>query len=72
MEEKLLEELKKYSGFISIQTDIIDDVEITISSWKSKKDVEMWAKNPLHLKAKNKVEEWYYWVKGIHMETSDE
>ena len=49
-----------------------DDVEITISSWKTKEDVEAWRKDPLHMEAKARANEWYHWVKGIHVETVDE
>jgi heme-degrading monooxygenase HmoA len=59
-------------GFIDIKSEEIDDVEITISSWRSKKDVDDWAKHPVHIEAKQRSHEWYHWVKGIHIEASDD
>ena len=59
-------------GFIDIISEEKDDVEITISSWKTKDDVNAWAKDPLHMSAKARANEWYHWVKGIHVETVDE
>lgn len=58
-------------GFIDITSEEIDDVEITISTWRSQKDVDNWAKDPVHLEAKKKAKQWYHWVKGIHVETVD-
>ena len=48
-----------------------DDVEITISTWKTKADVMEWANHPIHIEAKQKSNQWYHWVKGIHVETVD-
>lgn len=58
-------------GFIDITSEEIDDVEITISTWRSQEDVDNWAKDPVHLEAKKKAKQWYHWVKGIHVETAD-
>ena len=37
---------EKHPGFISIESEEIGDVEITISTWRSKEDVADWAKDP--------------------------
>ena len=39
-------------GFIDITSEEIDDVEITISTWRSQEDVDNWAKDPVHLEVK--------------------
>tara|TARA_B100001057_G_scaffold437891_1_gene470002 strand:+ start:647 stop:922 length:276 start_codon:yes stop_codon:yes gene_type:complete len=74
--EKVSQELREMAetlpGFISITSEEIDDVEITISSWRSKEDVANWAKDPVHIEAKKKAKKWYHWVKGIHVEAIDE
>lgn len=62
---------EQHSGFISIESEEIGDVEITISTWRSKEDVQDWAQDPLHKKAKERVGEWYDWVRGIHVEAVD-
>ena len=48
------------------------DIEITISSWRSKEDVMDWAHNPEHVEAKQRSSEWYEWVRGIHVEAVDD
>ena len=58
-------------GFIEMTSEEKDDVEITISSWKTIEDVNAWRKDPLHKEAKAKTSEWYHWVKGIHVEAVD-
>ena len=37
---------KTLDGFIGIDSEVIDSVEITISKWKSKDDVMSWATDP--------------------------
>jgi len=59
-------------GFMSIESQEIDDVEITISCWKDKESINYWANHPLHAKIKRRKKEWYHWVKGIHVEAIDE
>lgn len=59
-------------GFVDIKSEEIDDVEITVSSWRTKEDVDNWARHPVHMEAKRRSKEWYHWVKGIHVETVDE
>ena len=63
---------EQHPGFISLESKEIDDVEITISTWRSKEDVADWAQDPTHMSAKAKWREWYHWVKGIHVEVVDE
>ena len=69
--EKVLAKAKSMPGFIDIITEEKDDVEITISSWKTWEDIDAWKKDPLHIEVKTKAKEWYYWVKGIHVETKN-
>jgi len=66
--QKLFESAKRMVGFISIDSEQIDDIEITISVWNSKEDVINWSKDAMHVEAKKKVYDWYHWVKGIHFE----
>ena len=70
--QELREMAETLPGFISITSEEIDDVEITISSWRSKEDVVNWAKDPVHIEAKKKAKQWYHWVIGIHVEAKDE
>ena len=70
--EQLMDVAKQLPGFISISSEEIDDIEITVSCWKDKKSVEEWAKNPVHVEIKQRATEWYHWVKGIHVEAVDE
>ena len=63
---------EKHPGFISIESEEIGDVEITISTWRSKEDVADWAKDPEHVLAKSLSKEWYEWVRGIHVEVVDD
>lgn len=63
---------EKHPGFISLESEEIDDVEITITTWKSREDVADWAKDPTHMSAKRKWREWYHWVKGIHVDVVNE
>jgi heme-degrading monooxygenase HmoA len=58
-------------GFISIESEEIGDVEITISTWKTKAHVHEWAYHPLHQEAKARAGEWYEWVKGYHVQTDN-
>lgn len=70
--ENLFRSAKDLPGFLGINSEKIDDIEITTSMWKSKEDVIRWAKDPKHIEAKKKVYEWYHWVKGIHLECIDD
>ena len=63
---------ESHPGFISIESEEIGDIEITVSTWRSKADVADWAKDPEHVAAKARAAEWYEWVRGIHVETTDE
>ncbi len=69
---KLREMAEAMPGFVSIESEEIDDVEITVSTWRSKEDVEAWAKDTKHIEAKRKHQNWYHWVRGIHVETVDD
>ena len=57
---------KTLDGFIGIDSEVVDSIEITISKWKSKEDVMMWAKDPKHVEAKKKVNAWYEWYRSYH------
>ena len=70
---KRLRELgESHPGFISIESEEIGDVEITVSTWRSREDVADWARDPEHVSAKTRAGEWYEWVRGIHVETVNE
>ena len=70
--KELYEIASTLPGFISLKSEEIDDIEITISSWKDQFSVDNWANNPIHIEAKKRATEWYHWVKGIHIEAEDE
>ena len=70
--EQLMSIAKQLPGFISIESEEIDDIEITVSCWKDKKSIEEWATNSVHVEIKQRAKEWYHWVKGIHVEAVDE
>jgi heme-degrading monooxygenase HmoA len=72
MSKKMRELAESHPGFIDITSEEIGDVEITVSSWRSKEDVMDWANNPEHMEAKQRSKEWYEWVRGIHVEAVDE
>ena len=63
---------EQHPGFISIESEEIGDIEITVSTWRSQEDVADWARHPEHVAAKARAAEWYEWVRGIHVETVDE
>ena len=67
-----LEQCRGISGVVTYRQQVKDDIEITISTWENKKAVDKWSKDPIHIEAKERVNEWYHWVKGIHMEVKDE
>ena len=56
------------NGFIGITNEIVDEIEITVSKWKTKKDIDIWAKDPEHMKAKSRVKEWYDWYRTMYFE----
>lgn len=72
MNKELHELASSLPGFISIKSEEIDDIEITVSSWRDKESVSNWANNPIHIRAKKRAIEWYHWIKGIHVEAVDE
>ena len=59
---------KNMNGFIGITSEIVDEIEITVSKWKTKKDIDIWAKDPEHMKAKSRVKEWYDWYRSKHFD----
>ena len=59
---------KKLDGFIGLESETIEGIEITISKWKTKEDVMLWAKDPLHVEAKKQVNKWYNWYKSYHFD----
>jgi heme-degrading monooxygenase HmoA len=59
---------KNLNGFIGITSEIVDGIEITVSKWKTKKDIDIWAKDPEHMKAKSRVKEWYDWYRTMYFE----
>ena len=72
MSQKIRKLGESHPGFISIESEEIGDVEITVSTWRSKEDVADWAHDPEHVGAKARSKEWYEWVRGIHVEVVDE
>lgn len=72
MSKRMRELAESHPGFVSITSEEIGDVEITVSTWRSKEDVTDWAHNPEHMEAKRRSKEWYEWIRGIHVETIDE
>ena len=70
--EQLMDVAKQLPGFISISSEEIADIEITVCCWKDKKSIEEWATNSVHVEIKQRAKEWYHWVKGIHVEAVDE
>ena len=71
MSKRIRELGEQHPGFISITSEEIDDVEITISTWRSKEDVMDWAADPEHVEAKQRAKEWYHWVRGYHVEVNE-
>ena len=63
---------ESHPGFISIESEEIGDVEITVSTWRSREHVQDWATDLQHVEAKRRSSEWYEWVRGIHVEVVDE
>lgn len=72
MSTHIRELAESHPGFVDITSEEIGDVEITVSTWRSKEDVADWAKDPDHVEAKSRAMEWYEWVRGIHVEVVDE
>ena len=60
--QELREMAETLPGFISITSEEIDDVEITISSWRSKEDVANWAKDPVHIEANENIIDTIKWI----------
>jgi len=67
MNETLSRMAEQAPGFVSVTSEVIDDVEITISTWESQEAVDAWARDPVHITAKKQALKWYHWVKGIHI-----
>ena len=65
---RLYASAKKMNGFIGIDSEVVDGIEITISKWKTKEDVDTWAKDPEHMKAKSRVKDWYDWYRAKHFD----
>ena len=59
---------KKLDGFIGLESETVDGVEITTSKWKTREDVMSWAKDPLHVEAKKQVSKWYNWYRSYHFD----
>ena len=64
--DDLYSSAKELDGFIGIDSEVIDGIEITTSKWKTKDDVMAWARDPLHVEAKRQVNKWYEWYKSYH------
>lgn len=64
----LYDRAKTMNGFIEIKSEIIDGIEITISKWKTKADIDIWAKDSEHIKCKIRVKEWYSWYRTKYFE----
>ena len=66
--DELYASAKKLGGFIGLESETVDGVEITISKWQTKQDVMSWAKDPLHIEAKKQVSKWYDWYRSYHFD----
>lgn len=66
--DDLYSSAKKLEGFIGLESETVEGIEITISKWKTKEDVMHWAKDPLHVEAKKQVKKWYNWYKSYHFD----
>ena len=53
--KRVREKAETMPGFIDLISEEKDDVEITISSWKTMEDVDAWRKDALHKEAKAKA-----------------
>ena len=62
----LLNSAQKISGFIGMESEMVDDIEITVSQWQSEDDVQEWARDPTHMEAKRRVKTWYHWYRAKH------
>lgn len=62
----LLNSAQKIPGFIGMESEMVDDIEITISQWQSEDDVQEWARDPTHMEAKRRVKKWYHWYRAKH------
>ena len=75
MSEKVYAHAQTLKGFIGLEEEHMKDehgiTEITVSTWKTKEDVMAWRIDPIHMEAKARAKEWYYWIKGVHVETKD-
>ena len=76
MSSRVYAHAKTLPGFISLEEEWKEDehgtTEITVTSWKTKEDVENWRTDSIHMEAKARAKEWYHWVVGKHVETVDD
>ena len=75
MSSRVYAHAKTLPGFISLEEEWKEDehgtTEITVTSWKTKEDVENWRTDSIHMEAKARAKEWYHWIKGVHFECVD-
>lgn len=50
--ENVRNELQKMDGFISFHSEIVNNIEITTSFWKSQEAIKMWSRYEKHSQAK--------------------
>jgi len=55
----VLDEAKAQPGFVSVESEIVDGVETTITVWKTMQDVEAWRDNPVHMAVKRDAAKYY-------------
>ena len=76
MSSRVYAHAKTLPGFISLEEEWKEDehgtTEITVTSWKTKEDVENWRTDSIHVEAKTRAKEWYHWIKGVHYECVDD
>ena len=70
--DSLYASAKNLPGFLGIDSDVKDGIEITISKWKDRDAVMSWAKDPEHMAAKARVYDWYNWYRAKHFNCVDD
>jgi hypothetical protein len=58
----------KPEGLIDYWSEIKNDVEITVSTWKTWDNALVWSDDPIQEEFKKRRDEWYVWTKALHIE----
>ena len=59
MDSRTIEVVKNIDGYLGYEKFGDGKKNTFISYWKSMKSIDIWKKNPLHIKAKKKGPKWY-------------